>query len=305
MPGYSTVATDCMGELGCFLALSEGLEESVARRAAEGWGGDVFRVLKGRSGGLALLWHTEWDTAKEAEEFEQSWARRTLERFPGSHEGRTSVPGRRGIRLSEDKVSLIARTGPQVLIAEGLSPGSAEAAILGMRETDSVSIPEPRRLRSDFRGLATPLRILFDVERFDQSTRVTVLRGLLLNAERAEASSRARILGGALLDARSAADGGSFGLLGHLLQVDAHHQGKLFRMEVWPFLTVGGAPGTANLSLGSGLLAFARRPGGWVLNLGVVGMGGGGTVRVDESGEGEDGDEASRSGFLLFGLVHF
>ena len=50
--------------------------------AAEGWGGDRIALLRGPSDGWAIAWHTVWDTADDATEFETA-ARFAVNGSPG------------------------------------------------------------------------------------------------------------------------------------------------------------------------------------------------------------------------------
>jgi hypothetical protein len=69
--GYQPSLTGSFGELGCNAYLGEGL-----RDAALGWRGDRYFVLRGKGGGLALVWVTTWATEANAEAFASAaWER--------------------------------------------------------------------------------------------------------------------------------------------------------------------------------------------------------------------------------------
>lgn len=68
-PGFTTVVEGTVGELLTRLALSACVKAPVAVTAAEGWGGDSFKVVE-KDGLAGLLWATAWDTPKDARQFE-------------------------------------------------------------------------------------------------------------------------------------------------------------------------------------------------------------------------------------------
>lgn len=68
--GWSEVHADGLGEFEARLYLEEFLPDTArARRAAAGWDGDRYRLLRDGDGREALIWATVWDSAEEAEEF--------------------------------------------------------------------------------------------------------------------------------------------------------------------------------------------------------------------------------------------
>lgn len=68
-PGYTPVHSATLGELetGAFLLPLE--DDDRLRRAAEGWAGDRFVVLRSEERGLALAWRLRFETAADAGEF--------------------------------------------------------------------------------------------------------------------------------------------------------------------------------------------------------------------------------------------
>jgi hypothetical protein len=68
--GWTEYTSGVWGELNVKIVLRGwGVSEEKARAAAEGWGGDAYITAKGDNGALAWIWVTQWDTAKDAEEF--------------------------------------------------------------------------------------------------------------------------------------------------------------------------------------------------------------------------------------------
>jgi len=68
--GWNEYTRGVWGELNARIILQEwGCDEPTAERAAEGWGGDTYIVLKGPAASFGFLWSTQWDTDKDAAEF--------------------------------------------------------------------------------------------------------------------------------------------------------------------------------------------------------------------------------------------
>jgi tetratricopeptide (TPR) repeat protein len=70
--GWAVTHENVLGELTWRLALTELVGPASAERAADGWGGDRYTLLRqGEDGPGAVLMRTTWDTPEDAEEF---WA---------------------------------------------------------------------------------------------------------------------------------------------------------------------------------------------------------------------------------------
>jgi tetratricopeptide (TPR) repeat protein len=70
--GWAVTHENVLGELTWRLALTELVGPASAERAADGWGGDHYTLLRqGEDGPGAVLLRTAWDTPEDAEEF---WA---------------------------------------------------------------------------------------------------------------------------------------------------------------------------------------------------------------------------------------
>jgi hypothetical protein len=68
--GWAVPFQDTFGEFQTGIWLSQGGAKTTASAAAAGWGGDRMAVVTGPNGAWGLAWHTVWDTAKDAQEFE-------------------------------------------------------------------------------------------------------------------------------------------------------------------------------------------------------------------------------------------
>lgn len=129
--GWARLDSDVTGEWGYFVVLDHFLAAPrESRRAAAGWGGDRMDVYE-RAGQCLVAQMTAWDTAADARDFFDAYARRTLLRYPAAKASSNSASSdsdadRRAWLTSEDGVAMELR-GSRVLIVEGL-PASADAA---------------------------------------------------------------------------------------------------------------------------------------------------------------------------------
>lgn len=128
--GWRLSTDDVDGEYGCYQTLDQFLNspaESAA--AAAGWGGDRYSVYEGPAPTDVFVAHlTAWDTARDAREFFDAYARRTSRRYPGA----TSAGGDANAQVwqtSEGAVTLHLR-GSRVLILEGIPATATLSALL-------------------------------------------------------------------------------------------------------------------------------------------------------------------------------
>jgi hypothetical protein len=77
-PGYHTV----LGELGVALVLETHLSREDTSAASEGWAGDTFAVFEKEGVAPLVVWATEWDTEKDATEFQAEALKVALKLMP-------------------------------------------------------------------------------------------------------------------------------------------------------------------------------------------------------------------------------
>jgi hypothetical protein len=124
--GWTRLDSDVTGEWGYFVVLDQFLDAPrESRRAAAGWGGDRMDVYE-RAGQCLVAQMTAWDTAADARDFFDAYARRTLVRYPTAKASSERDTDRRVWLTSEGGVVMELRDS-RVLIVEGL-PASADAA---------------------------------------------------------------------------------------------------------------------------------------------------------------------------------
>ncbi len=127
---WKRIDADVNGEFGYFLILSEFIGKKDARQAAAGWGGDQTTLYENAKAGQVLLAHlSQWDTAKDAEEFFRAYAERTRKRYP---QAKTTTKTERECSFqTSDGETFIQLRDQSVLVIEGLPTGqSAEMAKL-------------------------------------------------------------------------------------------------------------------------------------------------------------------------------
>jgi tetratricopeptide (TPR) repeat protein len=124
--------TDVLGELGLRLMLIEFAGPTVAAEAAEGWGGDRYRLLQqGEDGPLVLVMNTAWDDVDEADEFWDLFGIYVTRR-DGYREVVAELVGERTQRrwTSDEGAVLAERVGGKgVLVLMSDDPAALEAVL--------------------------------------------------------------------------------------------------------------------------------------------------------------------------------
>jgi hypothetical protein len=119
--GWRKSEVNVQGEFGYLLVLSQFLDKETARVAAAGWGGDQFVCYdRADNNDTVLTQLANWDTERDAIEFFQAYADRTLKRYkdakPVINEAKLKT------YTTEEGMALIEQRGQDVLIIEGASP---------------------------------------------------------------------------------------------------------------------------------------------------------------------------------------
>jgi hypothetical protein len=121
-PGFELVTSGRMGELQTRITLERCNSRADAERAAAGWGGDAYSIVRDRDGRNALLWATAWDSEEDAAEFERAIAQ-TLRCWKqgGGVEGALFAPHGR-----------VSRRGNRVAVVRGRDLPGALAGLLAL-----------------------------------------------------------------------------------------------------------------------------------------------------------------------------
>ena len=116
--GWKQSDADVHGEFGYQVILSEFIPKGIARQAATGWGGDRYALYENKAtGAAALVEFTTWDSAKDAQEFFNSYYGRTEQRYKVSREAEANLKPH-VYETTEGLVSIELRD-QDVLIIEG------------------------------------------------------------------------------------------------------------------------------------------------------------------------------------------
>jgi hypothetical protein len=144
------IQDNVLGEFGLRLLLEEYTTTEEAFRAAQGWGGDCFRVWRRESGEGGASWLvllvTTWDSAADAQEFFAVYGRLVGNKYQKAEEEPPGGPTRRLWRTERGLVEVALR-GSDVLVLEGFRAEERESlwrALSGYRkEVFRWQPPEP------------------------------------------------------------------------------------------------------------------------------------------------------------------
>ena len=132
-PTWKRIDSDVNGEWGFYLILDEFVNDATeSQRAAAGWGGDRFAIYEtGKPDEVFVAQLTAWDTALDATEFFEAYAKRTMKRYPEAKESRSKTA--RGERVSWETTNggiVMELNGSRVAIFEGIPPGTKANTLL-------------------------------------------------------------------------------------------------------------------------------------------------------------------------------
>ncbi len=124
-PGWRLVLEDDAGELAVRGMLEGFLAEDVARRAAEGWGGDRYHVYeRAEDGRRALVFLTAWDSEADAGEFATAYAELIPKKYPSARAGAGGEGLRQWARGGE--ALAVEQRESDVLVVEGVPRAVAD-----------------------------------------------------------------------------------------------------------------------------------------------------------------------------------
>jgi hypothetical protein len=127
--GWRRIDTDVNGEWAYYLILDQFInDEKTSRAAAAGWGGDRYALYENAQTHETMMAQlTAWDTEQDAQEFYDSYAKRTGLRYKTkSDAGDVRPASPRIVWHTSEGVVVIERSGARVAILEGL-PANADA----------------------------------------------------------------------------------------------------------------------------------------------------------------------------------
>ena len=155
---WKRVDSDVNGEFGYFLILSGFIPKKEAQRASEGWGGDQSSLYENTRTGQLLLTHLSvWDTPKDAGDFFQAYAKRTLKRYPQATMRKDLNANEHGFQTADGETFIQLRD-KSVLVVEGLQAKQIERLRL-ITVFSEVLHPPVARVLADFSSLPQELRL--------------------------------------------------------------------------------------------------------------------------------------------------
>jgi hypothetical protein len=130
--GWRKIDSDVEGEWGFYLILDQFLESPTeSRRAAEGWGGDRYAVYEGPKSEILFISLSTWDSANDAREFFDAYAKRTRLRYADAeeqtHSADTLAINQKSWKTTDGTVTISLR-GSRVAIIE--APNTIASALL-------------------------------------------------------------------------------------------------------------------------------------------------------------------------------
>lgn len=200
-----TIHEDTLGEFGMRQLLALRLPKRDVWPAAAGWGGDRFRVV-GVGGRDVVLWHTEWDTERDAREFGAAVHRFFAARYH-THGPWMIEQGWGELTRPDGFVVQVRRRGRSVSIVDGVP--AIENWADALLDTDGV-VRVDKELRG---GKFSPLGLIADRDAGPKDTVTRVLGGIVAHHHARNEASSFRLLGGALADVQSSPDGTRVSLL--------------------------------------------------------------------------------------------
>jgi hypothetical protein len=121
--GWKRINFDVNGEFGYYLLLAEYLDKTIARKAAEGWGGDQFALYENAAKTRTTLVHlSRWDTPNDAAKFFDAYRARTGKRWPNATVNKRA---QQFVYVSPTSETLLELRDRAVLAVEGAAVGTA------------------------------------------------------------------------------------------------------------------------------------------------------------------------------------
>lgn len=122
--GWKRLFFDVNGEFGNYLLLAEFLDKTVARKAAEGWGGDQYAIYENATKTRVVAVHlSRWDTTSDAAKFFEAYAARTAKRWPRA---KLNKAANQFVYVTPTSETCLELRGDAIVAVEGATVGSAK-----------------------------------------------------------------------------------------------------------------------------------------------------------------------------------
>jgi len=126
--GWEQLDRDVMGELVTMLYLGEQLDAGQTAKAAEGWDGDAYVILRNSQGQRLLVMRSVWDSAAEAQEFSAAFSDYVTREYGGTLTPSTEKAERKWWDTPTVSV-LFSQRDQETLIVVAPDRGSAEKVL--------------------------------------------------------------------------------------------------------------------------------------------------------------------------------
>ena len=134
--GWKRLIFDVNGEFGNYLLLAEYLDKTVARKAAEGWGGDQYAIYENASKTRIVAVHlSRWDTTSDAAKFFEAYVARTAKRWPRAKLNKAT---NQFVYVTTTSETWLELRGDAIVAVEGATVGSAKKVAAKLWESKGV-----------------------------------------------------------------------------------------------------------------------------------------------------------------------
>ncbi|HEX4946306.1 MAG TPA: hypothetical protein VFZ34_06575 [Blastocatellia bacterium] len=134
--GWQRLTFDVNGEFGYYLLLAEFLDKTVARKAAEGWGGDQFALYENAAKTRTTVVHvSRWDSSSDASKFFEAYVARTDKRLPNAKVNKTA---QQIVYTTPTGETLLALRGDAVVAVEGAAIATARKLAAQLWESKGI-----------------------------------------------------------------------------------------------------------------------------------------------------------------------
>lgn len=117
------IKRNVLGEFFIYLVLKNGIDEESSKKAAQGWGGDSYVLCeRQRDGNDPLIFHSVFDSEKEAKEFFDAYSNLLAKRYPDNSFDKGKIIVRS--RMKNGPGTVLRIQGNGVFIAQGFDEGA-------------------------------------------------------------------------------------------------------------------------------------------------------------------------------------
>ncbi|MFN0207999.1 MAG: hypothetical protein ACKVS6_16965 [Planctomycetota bacterium] len=297
--GREIIYEDTLGELGMRQLLYTQFSKRESYEVAEGWGGDRYQVIR-IAGRDTLLWHTEWDSEREAREFASAIDRYFSKRYKIASGWMTELCEGDLVR-PDGQLIQIRRRGASVAVVDGAPLNSQWANMI----LDHVKITKPETAAEENNfNIASLARPFFGVDKYKDGGGFNILGGILVSESHRKNSHNFSLLGGALLDVQANGDGDRVSFLFGLISWRTAPRQDLSKWRIG--VTTVASDSDSNSWSGIPIVQFpaaSNAPGSDTLRTGLINFQSIYKIGFDENGVPTNGDKVAGETSFVLGLT--